>query len=157
MSKRNGGTMTVEEIVAPIEEAKSLTLAEYLDHLDELFDGNKGWLDSDERYGYVYFVEADGYLKVGFARNVRERIKGLQTGSPHEINLLDAIADESAQWLEKVLHYFLEEHRHHGEWFKLTGDELEAVANKFEEWTKDMARQVRNALTDAPTKISLDH
>jgi hypothetical protein len=153
MSKRNGGTMTVEE---PPVETQTVTLSEYLEQLDEHFEENKDWLDADSRYGYVYFIEACGFLKVGFARDVRERIKGLQTGCPNEISLLDAIADESAQWLEKVLHYFLESHRHHGEWFKLTGDELEEVADKFEEWTKDMAKQVRHALTDAPTKISLD-
>ena len=96
----------------------------------------------------VYFIEAGEYLKIGVARDVRARIRELQTGCPHEIYLHGAIADDRAWLLEKLLHHFFQKYQRNGEWYYdcLSYDTIEEVVTRFEEWSRDIAKELREAL-----------
>jgi hypothetical protein len=130
---------------AEIKQAEAKERAEW----DEYFAENAEWLQDDLRHGYVYFLRVyDGendHIKIGWARDVRQRIRELQTGCPYQIELVYAYADDRAQLLEALLHRFCEEHRGVGEWHKFgaTYEEIEAVVVKFEEWAKDVAAALR--------------
>lgn len=67
--------------------------------------------------GYVYFVQKGdvGPVKIGFAKDVRQRCNGLQTSSEQRLCLLGVIPGTPA--LEKKIHAELRHHRLSGEWF----------------------------------------
>lgn len=70
--------------------------------------------------GDVYAVgtEADPLLvKVGFSQNTRERLRILQTGSPHVLDVLASFPGSIGD--ERAIHASLSAARVSGEWFRL--------------------------------------
>jgi hypothetical protein len=67
----------------------------------------------------LYAIEAGrgGPIKIGVARNPEKRLKELQTGNPHRLNILSVAPDG---WMERHMHWRLREARMHGEWFRPT-------------------------------------
>lgn len=130
---------TIAEIEASIAEHDR----EERERLDNLFKNNLEWLLSDPRHGYVYFVESDMRIKIGWARDVRQRVRELQCGNPNKIELRDAIADDDAQSLEHLLHCFFSDHRENGEWHTISADDLEKIAKEFEDWAAEIASAIR--------------
>lgn len=63
----------------------------------------------------VYFIECAGRIKIGYARDVRGRLKGLSTSAAHDLTLLCTI--EGSVHLERAIHAALKPHRLRGEWF----------------------------------------
>jgi Meiotically up-regulated gene 113 len=139
MAKRKTRARTIEEIEADVAESER----EERERLDTMFADNAEWLLSDQRHGYVYFIESDMKIKIGCARDVRLRIRELQCGNPNEIELRDAIADDDAFALEALLHRFFSDHRENGEWHTINADDLEKVAKNFEEWAAYIANAIR--------------
>lgn len=78
--------------------------------------------------GFVYFIEAAelGLVKIGYATNVKRRFAVLQTASPVELRLLNAIASDRAG--ERVIHARFAHLRRRGEWFRSSGELLEFAA-----------------------------
>ena len=71
----------------------------------------------------VYLLQAGlrGPIKIGVARNVRRRLKTLQTGNHQELRVLAVIpcgTDGSARNLESQLHRKFSKSRIRGEWFR---------------------------------------
>lgn len=71
-------------------------------------------MDTERSKGFIYLIQADDKLKVGFTRNVPKRIKELQRWAG-EIHLVKSI--KGTIYLEKKFHKFLQSQ---GEYF---GDE----------------------------------
>jgi hypothetical protein len=68
--------------------------------------------------GSVYFIEAVGtdMVKIGYTCNTKDRLKKLQTASPHELRL---VASCKASFLEEQrLHSRFAHCRVRGEWFE---------------------------------------
>lgn len=64
----------------------------------------------------VYFIEsASGGIKIGKARDVQLRLRGLQTAHPVKLTVLATTTGGDAA--EKAYHRQFAEHRLHGEWF----------------------------------------
>jgi hypothetical protein len=63
----------------------------------------------------VYFIECAGRIKIGYAKDVGERIKALSTGSAHDLNLLVSL--DGSVHFERAIHAALKPHRVRGEWF----------------------------------------
>lgn len=78
---------------------------------------------------FVYFVQAgtDGPVKIGTATDIQARVRGLQTGSPHRLNLL--ATSTGGRRLEKRLHRRFAAHRVLGEWFSPAPALLEYIAS----------------------------
>jgi len=73
-----------------------------------------GWL-------WIYFIRAtEGVkaIKIGYARNVKARLAGLQTSSPVELKLVAAFVAKDLT--ESFLHEKFGDSRIRGEWFKET-------------------------------------
>jgi hypothetical protein len=65
----------------------------------------------------VYFIGAyRGLIKIGVARDVRARLRTLQTGSGVPLTLLTAVPGSFA--LERHYHARFAAYRRHGEWFE---------------------------------------
>src|SRR5262245_20552920 len=72
--------------------------------------------------GWVYVIEAKGanLFKVGFTTaQPEDRLRQVQTASPHKLELLTAFSCENPPQIEAVLHQLLEQHaqRVQGVWF----------------------------------------
>ncbi len=65
----------------------------------------------------VYFVVADGAIKIGFSANVSKRMAQLQTGAACKLKLL-AIYPGADRSIEKRLHETFADFRLEGEWFR---------------------------------------
>lgn len=73
----------------------------------------------------VYFVRGADLVKIGHARDVRERISTLQTGSPVPLVLLAMAHGGFLE--ERDYHHRFRAHRAHGEWFSLHEDLAETI------------------------------
>lgn len=71
--------------------------------------------------GQIYFIECAGRIKIGFSKNVQNRLRQFSTGSALKFDLLGAM--NGTKELERAIHLHLVEHRAHGEWF----DDCQAV------------------------------
>ena len=76
---------------------------------------------------YVYIIRLGMYIKIGIARNVRQRISAIQIGSPYEIVLLRCWQTMNAREEEKWLHNRLDQYHHRGEWFRLPDHVLRGI------------------------------
>jgi len=70
--------------------------------------------------GYVYLLECDGKYKIGFSRNIKQRLKALNCGL-HEVKLIFKSPFYSdAAGMERRLHKLFEKQKVRAEWFDLT-------------------------------------
>lgn len=73
---------------------------------------------------YVYIIKADTFIKIGFSGNPDRRLKEMQTGSPHELEILAKLpyeTREEAAAKEKEFHLLFATWHHRGEWFYADG------------------------------------
>lgn len=70
-----------------------------------------------ETTGYLYFIQMDriGPIKIGFTKNIANRLIALQTSSPYPLNLLCITPSNENQ--EKEIHSCYDAIRLEGEWF----------------------------------------
>lgn len=68
-----------------------------------------------EKDGYVYFMQAGDYIKIGYSATIHKRVKQLQTGCPYELKLLLALKGTLST--EKAFHKRFQEERYNNEWF----------------------------------------
>ncbi len=70
----------------------------------------------------VYFIRAIGtdLIKIGVADDPRQRLRDLQVGSAHQLEIVTEIPGDERY--ESVLHRRFDNLRAHGEWFKCEGD-----------------------------------
>lgn len=89
--------------------------------------------DKKTYQGYVYFIQGEcgGAIKVGYAKDVSERLKGLQTGYPDKLKVITMIPGNV--YLERKIHEELAGYRLNGEWFK----PYEFVLNKIKEYQEE--------------------
>lgn len=73
-----------------------------------------------ECFECVYFLHAIGtdLVKVGWTRNLPERVRALSTSCPHALHVLAIVPGPMSE--EGVLHRALSTYRYNGEWFQLT-------------------------------------
>lgn len=91
----------------------------------------------DARQG-VYFVESNGFIKVGVAVDVRARWVGDRTDNPHPITRLGYIpvrgSSGLANALEGEIHRLFAPCRHRGEWFRASAGLLQFIEDNAKPW-----------------------
>lgn len=83
---------------------------------------------------WLYLIgTASDEVKIGISSNPEQRLKGLQTGNPNELELIATTTCSDVCELENGLHNKYNTHRLNGEWFDLPSEKLftliEAVKN----------------------------
>lgn len=68
----------------------------------------------------IYFVECAGRIKIGYAKDVKDRMKGLSTSAAHDLTLLCSL--EGSVHFERAVHHRLKHLRQRGEWFEDCGE-----------------------------------
>jgi len=112
-------------------EIHELPVAEIEDRQDDLARPFEPMPGAD---GYIYAIEANrGQVKIGMAAEPRQRLSGLQTGSPIELTLLAAGAAEEPKAAEKELHRRYADDRIRGEWFRLGREDLYELVETVDE------------------------
>ena len=92
------------------------------------------WSQEIIRHHRVYFIRAGegGPVKVGFSTDVQQRLRELQTASPHQLTLEAAVMGTPA--VEAWFHHELRRWHIRGEWFDLDEDRVSyALVRLFEE------------------------
>ena len=80
--------------------------------------------------GYIYLLECvsnwDTTYKIGYTRNkdIKKRIKGLQTGNKDKIVCIDKFESTPGRTVETALHNFYSYKRQVGEWFELEFEDV---------------------------------
>jgi hypothetical protein len=80
--------------------------------------------------GYVYILRsADGYYKIGRAKDVQARVKSIAAFVPFAVEIVHTIQTDNMVRLERGLHraYEAAEKRVNGEWFRLSDDDIELL------------------------------
>lgn len=69
---------------------------------------------------FVYFVRAEttGLIKIGISRDMAQRLKALQTGSPDKLAVLGVIRCDRPVDKEREFHARFRAQHSHGEWFR---------------------------------------
>lgn len=104
--------------------------------------------------GWVYLVRAGetDYYKIGrTSRLVEERVKDMQTSSPHTLKIVGRCACRDPKQTEALLHDAWEICQHRGEWFVIPPGEakhLINVLNSFHHHT------TKNRLIQAETYVN---
>lgn len=81
---------------------------------------------------YVMFSEIRGitdtmHIKIGISNNVNDRLKGVQTGNPGTVHLIQSFpAGRDAQKHELHLHKKYKQYSTGGEWFEFNSEEFES-------------------------------
>ena len=81
--------------------------------------------------GYIYFIQADNVelVKIGYAENVKARLRIIQTISPVRLKLLLVLNGDRAT--EKHLHRYFGKYRAHGEWFLPSKELMDFIKKPF--------------------------
>jgi hypothetical protein len=77
----------------------------------------------------IYFLRSrtTGLVKIGMSRNLPKRIEGLKRILPDKIDVLALLPAADCAGAENSIHRFLSDNRSHGEWFRATGEDIEAA------------------------------
>jgi hypothetical protein len=81
---------------------------------------------------YVYLLKSGEYYKIGSTKNIPNRIKQLQTGSPHPVTLVDFSVCALTKINEQEIHEHFSHCRMHGEWFALRENEVDTIRDWFQ-------------------------
>lgn len=82
--------------------------------------------------GFVYLVAAkNGMYKIGKAINVSARVGAIQRFSPVKLRVAATAYTANAYKLEHSLHLIFQKRRKWGEWFKLSGADVERILRYF--------------------------
>lgn len=98
--------------------------------LNERMSGHK--IKTQSQKDFVYFVSAPGQgIKIGFTTNLKNRMKSLQTASPHKLELIGQL-DNVEQTEEIIAHKAFSEYRLEGEWFDISQGDVSDYIYDFE-------------------------
>lgn len=79
--------------------------------------------------GLIYLIGnlESKYVKIGFSKNPKERIKELQTGCPFKLSVIATF--QGNLFTEKALHLKYNKYNSYGEWFKIEGELKNNIEN----------------------------
>lgn len=115
---------TDEEIKEANERDREREIAKWEEY--DLALAAKSRKNKQETAGHIYMVRAIGtnLYKIGITSNsVSGRIKGIQTSSPHKLELVCSVFAKNHEQREAELHTLLADKRTSGEWFCLSAPE----------------------------------
>jgi hypothetical protein len=75
--------------------------------------------DAAQKQGHVYFLRGANEVKIGFSRNLPQRLEKLRNGNAFPVFICKIVAGTQAT--ERRFHKQFAEYRIRGEWFDLRG------------------------------------
>jgi Meiotically up-regulated gene 113 len=84
---------------------------------------------AETKVSFVYLFSADGgWYKIGKSKDPEKRLLAF-LGLPFNVKMLHAIATLEPEQLEQYFHKIYQHCRVHGEWFRLSGEDVESFVN----------------------------
>jgi len=121
----------------------------------------------------VYFIQSGEHVKIGHAKNVKNRLADIQVATPTEVELLGIIRTGKAHLLEAEIHGMFNANHVRGEWFRLTPELTQYIAlnaeplerrniidrgampdHKLLQWLSDMKNKVDAMRSAIPTRTT---
>jgi addiction module HigA family antidote len=110
--------------------------------------------ERDDASGYVYVTNAVGGLrKIGRTADPKRRLSHLRVESPGVLSFERLVVVEDAFISEKLLHLLHSDKHCHGEWFRLTEDDVAGLAHDLEN-ARQAYLQRRRRLTVDTDKLA---
>jgi len=78
------------------------------------------------RGGYVYFLQCEAFVKIGYSSNPKRRLRALEVMCPFPCTLMGMIPGGKLD--EARIHADMKASHHRGEWFHLTAEVEAAIA-----------------------------
>jgi hypothetical protein len=75
----------------------------------------------------VYLVKSGKHYKIGFSSDIDKRLKNLDANAPMGVKLIWRFRSKYAEYLERLLHYYLMDKHLRREWFTLTNDDVDFI------------------------------
>ena len=81
--------------------------------------------------GYVYLIEDidNKRYKIGVTKDLKKRLRNLQTGNSNQIQLLESFKSEYPFRLETMLHNKFKQFHHYNEWYELDKNSVDEFLN----------------------------
>lgn len=76
---------------------------------------------------YIYLITDGNFFKVGVAKNVEDRLHGLQLGNPNKLSVFCYACTTESKKVERYLHKRYKHKLIHREWFSFKIDELNEI------------------------------
>jgi hypothetical protein len=79
---------------------------------------------------HFYFITCEGFTKIGYASNIKERFSGYKVHNPFEVSIKfvsKPISKHDAKKLEAHIFETYYDHHVRGEWFKFTNNQLSNI------------------------------
>ena len=99
------------------------------------------------RLPMVYTLTTEGfeYIKIGMTKNIKNRMRNIQSGCPFKLSLWVCAYTKNPAQVEAEIHDKMEKFRLHGEWFSPDENALDEIMNFFSQKNKE-TRVELNAL-----------
>jgi hypothetical protein len=78
----------------------------------------------------IYILEINGTYKIGRTKNIKQRLRGLQTAVPEKIKVVNEYIVENNIIIERYIHHLLRKHRIRGEFFNCSIEHIRNVIDK---------------------------
>lgn len=98
---------------------------------------------SDSPVVYVLNTKGFEFVKIGYAKNLKQRMSNIQNGCPYELNLFICAHAPNFKEVEKYLHRYYSEFKARGEWFALGAGELDELQDFFIELNSSIRHAIR--------------
>lgn len=122
IKRLNNKSISANKVVILIDEFK---LKFKKDALTSFYERYRTQVSQKQGYVYVIGNLNANICKIGFSINPKERIKGVQTGCPHVLQIL--LLFEADKYTETRLHHKYKKYKRTGEWFNIEGELKESI------------------------------
>ena len=102
--------------------AKIISKDDYISLINRVTDVRSGKESTN-----VYVVSGGGLYKIGISGDVSNRLATMRGTSPVVLDLVHTVQIVNARLVEKSLHEKYKDFNTHGEWFKLSPEQLQEV------------------------------
>lgn len=125
--------MTEEEIRNYIKDALSDDLSkDEVIYREEHWKSNKNQINNekiDDKSGFIYIIKemVNDTLKIGKAKNVRDRLDHFEVKLPFDFEVLYQIPVANRHEAEKIMHNKFEDRNVNGEWFKIKEEDVDKI------------------------------